>query len=57
MHAGYERIVLSTSTLQRDAHERLYPKLGFAAEERVNIFGKIVLTYFSLPLRETEAQH
>jgi septum formation protein len=49
--AGNERVVLSTSTLQRVAHDQLYPRLGFGVEGRRTIFGKVHVTYFALPLR------
>ena len=47
---GLERIVLSTSTLQKDAHDRLYPRLGFRAECRKRVFGKVEATFFALDL-------
>ena len=47
---GYERIVLSTSTLQGDAHERLYPKLGFQTEWRAAFFGKVEVSFFAMDL-------
>ena len=47
---GYRRIVLETSTLQAAAHDRLYPALGFVAESRQHVFGRVSATYFARPL-------
>ena len=50
---GAQRVVLSTSTLQVDAHDSLYPSLGFGVDGRQQIFGSVSVTYFALPLRPT----
>ena len=46
----YRRIVLETSTLQRDAHNRLYPSLGFEAMRQKPVFGEVKSTAFALNL-------
>ena len=47
----YERLVLSTSTLQRVAHD-WYPTLGFVAETFWPVFGRIGVTQYTLLLTE-----
>ena len=47
---GYERIVLSTSNLQRAAHDRLYPGIGFERVHRRPILGKVGVSYFAMPV-------
>lgn len=46
----YERIVLSTSTLQGVAHDHLYPNLGFVPQHQHRLLGEVVATYFALQL-------
>lgn len=49
--AGYERIVLATSTLQGVAHSYLCPRWGFVPQHARAVFGEVIVTYFALPLR------
>lgn len=52
---GYKRIVLSTSSLQAVAHDHLYPGLGFEAQGRRRVFGKVHIGYFAMDLHAETA--
>ena len=48
---SYRRVVLSTSSMQGVAHDRLYPGLGFELQGRRQVLGELSIGYFALPLR------
>ena len=47
---SYRRVVLSTSSMQGVAHDRLYPGLGFELEGRKRVLGELNIGYFALRL-------
>ena len=48
---GFKRVVLSTSTMQTDACERLYPKLGFETLHVAPILGSVAVHFFAMELK------